>query len=206
MEAWWEGISTLNKVFVCSAIVFTLLFIWQLIMTLWGVDSHGDGHFGDAASHSGLEAPTHGEIHEFGGDAFTLLSTRSIFAFCTLFSWAGSIYLATGTSLLLTLIYSFIWGALAMVGVSLILHFLLRMQEQGNVSVAWALGDKGTVYINIPADGTGKVRLLIKGIMRMVNARSANGAPIMAGARVKVVGVVDQNTLEVVELWNPEAE
>ena len=41
METWWEGISTVNRVFLCSAVVFTLLFVWQLIMTIWGVDSHG---------------------------------------------------------------------------------------------------------------------------------------------------------------------
>ncbi len=206
METWWDGISTTNKVFVCSAIVFTLLFVSQLIMSLWGVDSDGDGDVGDAGFHGDLGDLNPGEVHELGSVAFTLLSTRSIIAFGTLFSWAGSIYLATGKSILVTLIYSFIWGALAMVGVSLILRFILRMQEQGNVSVAWALGEKGTVYINIPSDGYGKVRLNIKGIMRIVNARSANGTPIMAGAMIKVVGVVNQNTLDVVELWNPEGE
>ncbi|MEI6134841.1 MAG: hypothetical protein WCP72_07690 [Desulfomonile sp.] len=40
-----------------------------------------------------------------------------------------------------------------MLGVSLILHFLLRMQEQGNASAWWALVEQGTVYINIPLDG-----------------------------------------------------
>jgi len=91
METWWEGISTLNRVFVCSAVVFTLLFIWQLIMTILGVDSHGGGHPGDADIHSGLESPIHYEVHNFGGDIFTLISTRSILAFGTLFSWSGAL-------------------------------------------------------------------------------------------------------------------
>jgi len=206
MDTWWEGITTLNKVFVCSAVVFTLLFVWQIIMTLLGVDSHGGSHFGGAGLNSGMEAPIHYEVHEFSGDAFTLISTRSILAFGTLFSWAGALYLADGTSILLTLVYSVIWGAIAMLGVSLILHFLLRMQEQGNVSVSWALGEQGTVYISIPANGPGKIRLMMKGVMSIINACGKNGSPIMAGTRVKVINILNQNTVEVIELWSPEVE
>lgn len=204
MEAWWEGISTLNKVFVCSAVIFTLLFVWQLMMTMWGVDSHGGGHPGETDIHSALESPIHYEVHDVGGDAFTLISTRSILAFGTLFSWSGALYLAEGTSILLTLLYGLIWGSLAMLGVSLILHFLLRMQEQGNASAWWALGEKGTVYINIPSDGPGKVRLMVRGVMSILNARSQNGRPILEGSSVKVVNILNPNTVEVIELKNPE--
>jgi hypothetical protein len=87
-----------------------------------------------------------------------------------------------------------------MLGVSLILHFLLRMQEQGNASAWWALGEKGTVYINIPVDGSGKVRLMVRGVKSIVNARSQNGSPIIEGTRVKVVNIVNPNTVEVIEL------
>lgn len=200
MEAWWDGISILNKLFVCSAVVFTMLFVWQLAMTIWGFDSHGEVHTGDADIHSALNSPIHYEIHDSAGEAFTVVSTRSILAFLTLFSWAGSLYLSDGTPILLTLFYSLIWGALAMFGVSSILHLLLRMQEQGNASAWWALGEQGTVYINIPPDGLGKVRLMVRGVMSMVNARSQNGMPIIEGSRVKVVNILNQNTVEVIEL------
>lgn len=200
MEAWWEGISILNKLFVCSAVVFTMLFIWQMVMTVWGFDSHGEFHTGDTDIHSALNSPIHYEVHDSAGEAFTVVSTRSILAFGTLFSWSGSLYLSDGTPILLTLAYSLMWGALAMLGVSCILHLLLRMQEQGNASAWWALGEQGTVYINIPPDGLGKVRLMVRGVMSMVNARSQNGMPIIEGSRVKVVNVLNQNTVEVIEL------
>ena len=200
MEAWWEGISTLNKLFVCSAVVFTMLFVWQLVMTIWGFDSHGEIHAGDADIHSALNSPIHYEVHDSAAEAFTVVSTRSILAFGTLFSWSGFLYLLDGTPILLTLIYSLFWGALAMFGVSSILHLLLRMQEHGNASAWWALGEQGTVYINIPPDGLGKVRLMLRGAMSMVNARSQNGMPIAEGSRVKVVNVLNQNTVEVIEL------
>ncbi len=32
-----------------------------------------------------------------------------------------------------------------MVGVSVIFHFMLSMQESGNISLWWAIGEEGTV-------------------------------------------------------------
>jgi hypothetical protein len=104
----------------------------------------------------------------------------------------------------MAILYSFLWGSLAMVGVSVILRFLLGMQEQGNVSAAWALGEQGTVYINIPQNGAGKVRLMIRGVMTVMNARSADGSPINVGTKVNVVNIYNQNTVEVKESWNTE--
>lgn len=204
METWWEGISTLNRVFICSAIVFSLLFVWQIIMTAVGVGSHDAGHFGGSDIHGDLNAPIHYEVNEFAPDAFTLLSVRSILAFATIFSWSGAIYLADNTPVFYAIVYSFIWGFLAMLGVSLVLHFLLGMQEQGNVSAAWAIGEEGAVYINIPQDGLGKARLMIRGVVTFMNARSKSGSPIAAGTRIKVVNILNQNTVEVIELWESE--
>lgn len=204
METWWEGISTLNRVFICSAIVFSLLFVWQIIMTAMGVGSHDAGHFGGSDVHGDLNAPIHYEGHEFSPDAFTLISVRSVLAFATIFSWSGAIYLAENTAVFFATVYSFIWGFLAMLGVSLILHLLLGMQEQGNASAAWAIGEEGVVYINIPQDGPGKARLMIRGVMTVINARSKNGSPIAAGTRIKVVNILNQNTVEVIELWDSE--
>lgn len=204
METWWEGLSTLNRFFVCSATVFSILFIWQIITTAAGVDTHDAGHSGGSDIHGDLSAPIHYEVHEFSADAFTLISVRSMLAFATIFSWSGAIYLSEGTSVIFALIYSFVWGALAMFGVSLILHFLLRMQEQGNVSAAWAIGEEGVVYINIPANGIGKVRLMVRGVMSIINARSRNASPIIEGTKVRVVNIINQNTVEVIELWDSE--
>jgi hypothetical protein len=199
MESWWEGITTLNKAFAVSTAVFTLFFLWQLIMTLWGVDSSG-AHHGDMAAHSGTDAPGHYGDHDVGGEAFTLISIRSILAFATLFSWAGTLYLSSGTHILWAILYSLLWGAAAMVGVSVIFHFMLSMQESGNISLWWAIGEEGTVYLNIPAGGTGKVRIMVKGVMSIISAGTRDGLPLNEGTKIKVVDVVNQNTIEVIAL------
>ncbi len=206
METWWAGISAINKVFVCSAVVFTLLFVWQIIMTLVGADTHSPGHFGDSDVYGDLNAPIHYEAHEYNVEGFTIISVRSVLAFATIFSWSGTLYLSEGTPIILALLYSFLWGAAAMIAVALVLHLLLRMQEQGNVSAAWAIGEEGSVYISIPADGIGKIRIMVRGVISVINARGKNGAAIEAGTRVKVVNIINQNTVEVIQLWNLEVQ
>ncbi|MBI4965146.1 MAG: NfeD family protein [Desulfomonile tiedjei] len=210
MESWWLGLSLLNKAFVISALAFTVLFLWQIVIMIMGMDTdahahigaegvdHGDfGHAGDSGGESG---------HEYGGEAatFTFVSIRSIIAFGTLFSWAGALYLATGVSAILAILYSAAWGLVAMFAVSYVLYWLLSQQERGNASVWTAIGEEGTVYMDIPEGGTGKIRVMVSGAISFVNARSRDGGPLTSGAEVRVVGVVNDNTVEVEGIRNPE--
>jgi hypothetical protein len=51
--------------------------------------------------------------------------------------------------------------------------------------------------MDIPERGTGKVRVMVKGVMKFVNARTTSGQPLAAGTTVRVVGIIDDNTIEV---------
>ena len=84
MEAWWEGLTLFNKGFAVAAVFFSVLFAWQFLGALLGL--HGDSH-GDAG---------HADQHDSDGVSFTLISVRSVLAFGTLFSWAGTLYLMSG--------------------------------------------------------------------------------------------------------------
>jgi hypothetical protein len=200
MEAWWEGLSVLNKVFAISALAFTVAFLVQLIMTVLGMDAQGHGDLGGGDIH----AP---DVHDFSHDAglddgsygvtLTFLSVRSIMAFGTLFSWAGALYLAAGTSPILAIFYSVLWGLAGLFTVSFLMYWLLRMQEEGNVPLWKAIGEEGTVYMDIPEGGAGKVRILRGGTICFINARSRSGEPLLAGTKIKAVGTLDERTLEV---------
>lgn len=197
MEGLWDSLSSLNKAFVLGAVVFSFLFLWQIIIAFLGLDLDSDTQL----DHGDLPAADH-DIHQAdhdvaSGAAFTVISLRSILAFGTLFTWAGSLYLARGTSVPLALFYSFLWGFGAMIAVSYLFYQLLKMQEVADSSVASALGEEATVYITIPAGGLGKVRVLVRGVMSFVNARARDGEDIPAGTKVRVISVVTPNTLEV---------
>lgn len=199
MEAWWEGLSALNKVFAIFALAFSVAFIVQMIMMVLGLDAHGHDIGGSDIHAVDMHDVGHASDADHGGPGVTLtfLSVRSIMAFGTLFTWAGTLYLATGTSLILAIIYSVLWGLAGLFAVSFLLYWLLRMQEIGNVPLWKAVGEEGTVYMDIPEEGTGKVRILCGGTICFVNARSKSNKPLLAGTPVKAVGTLDARTLEV---------
>jgi membrane protein implicated in regulation of membrane protease activity len=239
MEAWWQGLSALNKFFVCGAAFFSFFFAWQLISTLLGLDldGHGDagadihGDFdtvdGDVSGDMGgvdgdlspdamdAEADTSGHVvhgegghhgPQFDGDVtFSLVSLRSLIAFGTLFCWSGTLYLMGGTSAALALVYSFLWGLAAMLLVSYLLYKLVQLQEVGNVSLT-AIGEEGTIYLNLPAHGVGTVRVLVGGAISYVKARSKAGIPMEAGVKVIVTGLIDDNTVEVDSMKTEKGE
>jgi len=210
MEAWWQGISALNKFFAMSALAFTLLFVWQIVLMVLGMDADGHSHMGGEGvdhgdfGHTGETAGDHVHGHSDAAITFTLVSIRSLIAFGTLFSWAGTLYLASGTSAILAILYSIAWGAAAMFVVSYVLYWLLRQQELGTASIWTAIGEEATVYMNIPQDGVGKIRVMVSGAISFVNARSRDGSPVLAGTKVRVVRVVDDAILEVEAIVNPE--
>ncbi len=197
MEAWWEGLTFLNKAFAISALAFSAALLVQIVMMLLGME---------AGSHADVDGAGFHDIHDVHGPdadhaaigvAFTFVSIRSLIAFGTLFSWAGTLYLAGGIHAILAIAYSFLWGLGGMFAVSVLLYYLVRMQETGNLDLWNAIGETGTVYMNIPADGAGKVRVKVDKTLCFVNAQSKTGAPVLAGTGVKVVGVIDPRTIEV---------
>jgi hypothetical protein len=102
----------------------------------------------------------------------------------------------SGAGIVLAIIYSFAWGVAAMFIVSYLVFKLVQLQETGTATVWSAIGEEG-VYLNLPAGGLGKVRVMVSGVISYVNARSRGGESLTAGTKVRVVGVIDDNTLEV---------
>ena len=205
MESWWVGLSFLNKAFAVSAVTFTVLFLWQIVAVLIGMDTDTHGPAGAGGiDHGGDSGGDHATGHGADAVTFTFVSIRSVIAFGTLFSWAGTLYLASGTPAILAIVYSAVWGLIAMFAVAFMLYWLLRQQEWGNASVWTAIGEEGTVYMDIPDQGTGKIRVLVSGAISFVNARSHDGNALAAGTKVRVVGVVNDNTVEVEGIRNME--
>jgi membrane protein implicated in regulation of membrane protease activity len=114
-----------------------------------------------------------------------------------MFSWAGTIYLYNGNSLISSVIYSLIWGFVGMFLVSYVIYKLLKFQETGNSTVWTAIGEDATVYMDIPENGTGKVRVLVSGAISFIDAKGSQGRAIPSGTHVRVVHVLDEKTLEV---------
>jgi hypothetical protein len=204
MQEWWESLTTLNQCFYVAAAFFSVFFVWQLIAALIGLsggedadaaDAHGLDHGTDVGSHE-----FHHGAHSDAADtmaAFRLLSVRSILAFCTLFTWAGAMYLQNDKPIAWALLYALLWGGAAMVIVASILHFMRRMTETGTMRLASCVGSEGMVYLNIPAGGVGEARVTVSGTVQNLKARGAGGSALSAGTPIVVTRLLAADTIEV---------
>lgn len=178
-----------------------------------GADFHADM---DADLASGADVPHGVDLHVSTGDemdaadmsvhtidtvaSFKVISIRSIIAFGTLFSWAGGLYLMQSVPVPRAMIYSLLWGLAGMIVVSAIFYLMRRMTETGNVRLATCVGQPGTVYMDIPAGGAGKVRTLVSGMVSFVHARAAGGKALASGTPVTVKRLLDATAVEVEEV------
>ncbi len=203
IASWWSSLSAMNQWFYVAAAFFSVFFIWQLISALLGlggehggldhdvttqVDTMGDHGAGDATAAEDAAATV---------DIFRLLSFRSVLAFFTMFTWAGALYLNSGTRISLAFLYSTLWGLVAMVIVGFLMNFIRKLTESGNINLSGSVGACGTVYVNIPAGGMGEVRLPVSGVVRTVRARVTGDRELKAGSPVRVHRVLGPNLVEV---------
>jgi len=210
MIEWWTNLTALNQVFYVLAGLFSLVFLWQFIATVIGL---GGGELEVNAGHADVDfaghfhADAHVEVDSIEGHsaadaaetiaAFRLLSIRAILAFCTLFTWAGALYLDGGKSVERSLLYAALWGLGAWLVITLLVNWMRKLTETGTLDLRTCVGATGTVYLNIPAAGQGEVRVLVSGVVKLVKARGAGGAELKAGTPVRVARLLNGTTVEV---------
>jgi membrane protein implicated in regulation of membrane protease activity len=212
MITWWSGLTPLNQLFWVLVVFFTTLFVWQIVASFTGlvaeggadadgdVDLGGDLADGDGSAPADLDGDADGDLTEDTSGLFTfrLLSLRSALAFLTLFSWAAALYLGNDISYWRAFLLAALWGLAGMVAVAAFFWALPRLAEEGTMDVSRAVGETATVYVTVPREGTGQVRVLVGDRVSYLRARSASGRALKPGTPVRVVRV-DGAVLEVEE-------
>jgi hypothetical protein len=177
-----------------------------------------DGHAGDGdadADHSDADHPSdprhHGSARDddlsdhvaHGSTAAALwrglASRRSVVSFLTLFSWAGALYLQAGRGAPFALGAGAAWGLLGSVLVAAVYLGIRHLQSPGErFALGEVVGEEGTVYLRIPPDGRGQVRVRVAGRWQVVHARTAGGAALRENTPVFVTRALDDRTVEVI--------
>lgn len=203
MTGWWSEIPTFEKIFWYFAVPFSVVFILQLIMTFIGMgDAEVDADDFDLDDFD----PDDADFYE--GDSatgvFQFFTVRNFIAFFTVFGWTGITMSRAGASPFVTLLVAAIAGAMIMFVVAALFYFMMRLTEQGNMDIKYAVGLTGKVYIPIPAEGNGlgKIHITFQGAFRELDAVSLD-EPISTGTLVRVIDTMDSNVL-VVEKTNKE--
>jgi hypothetical protein len=104
-----------------------------------------------------------------------------------------------GLGLIVAIPLAVVAGLAAMVGTAAVVRSMLRLEDDGTVSIHGAVGATGHVYLTIPGDrkGAGKVTLTLQN--RTVEYQAVtSAAPLPTGAPIMVVDVVGPDTVDVV--------
>ncbi len=156
-----------------------------------GIDTTGDGQ---PDVFPGSDAPDPGAQHAHGLHWFTF---RGIVAFLCIGSWTAIATLDSGLHPGWSATIALLTGALAMFLVAWLMKKALKLQQSGNLDMRNAIGQVGEVYLTIPADGKGKVTVIVQERLMDFDAVS-DRAPLENGRQVRVVGIAPGDVLVVV--------
>ena len=193
MLEWWNSLELFDKVIWSIALVSSLIFVIQSIMTFLGADS--DGSLSDVDADMGGVDVADGDASD--GSGANLYTFRNLVVFCLGFGWTTILLGAEIQSFSLLLFIAVLVGAAMVAMVFYLFKFLSSMQQSGTINVfKCAAGCTGTAYLAIPArrSGEGIVQITINNSVREYRAVT-DGDAIPTGSPVTVIEAVDSNIL-----------
>lgn len=189
ITGWWNALDSFEKIIWAIALVFSLLFLVQTIMSFVGGDSSDTDSIGDSDE-------AIGDDDGVGTQYFTI---KNLIAFFTMFGWAGIAAYSSGYGKSISIVIALLAG-LAMVALMiLLLRNVGRLKESGTMEISNAVGKLGETYLPIPAknDGTGKVRITIQNSLHELKAITDDEVTIPTGKMVKVLRILNNEILVV---------
>ncbi len=180
----YQSMDTWMQVFWGCAIVGSIIFIIQMVLTLIGMDSSDMDVDFDG-----------GDTMDLGG-GISLFSIKNFVNFIVGFGWAGVCFNGAIKNMwLLTFIA-------VLVGVGFVLMFFFikkqtkKLEHNGAFNIEDCIGKTVDVYLRIPAqrEGKGKVQVSINGSVQEFDAMT-DGEAFSSGRKVTVVSVIDGSTV-----------
>lgn len=214
MVAWWDSLSVLMKTLYCIAIPASLVFVIQLLLSIFGgldggadVDFDGQADF-SATVDGNMDLHPNVDIHDashVGGDTHSAMdigdhadfkigrmyTVQGIVAFLVVMSWSAIVFLNTTGSAFLALGLGVLFGLIAMYAVARLIYTSRRLAEEGTLNLKNAIGTLGKVYIPVLPNSAavGKVMINIQGRYTECNAATEGDEALQTGTLIRVVDV-----------------
>jgi hypothetical protein len=198
-------------VYLIALLVGGTVLLLQFLLGLLGMGDHHDASSGsDFHDVGGHDMPGHdvgghdAHAHDAGHDSYitwfaSVLTFRTVVAAIAFFGVGGLSAIEAGLDPLLAGAVALAAGLGALLLVASLMRALGNLRSDGTVRIHRAVGQTGTVYLGIPANkaGAGKVTLNLQN--RTVEYQAiTRQQELPTGTKVKVVGVVSSDTVEVV--------
>ena len=179
---WWNGLAFSLQVFWSIGVCGLLLVLFQGLLSLVA------GHHGDLQ----LDA------HETHGTGY--LSLKTVSALFIGLGFGGAIFSQNGFPILVAAVGGLIIGILIATLYLVLMNALHRLRSDGTALLWEAIGQRGRVYMRIPANeaGPGEIQVGFGG--RFMNVKAfTRGPELLPGADVLVISVHGENALEVAQ-------
>lgn len=184
----------MSTIFLVAAAFGGAVLLLQLLLGLIGL---GGGHdisvAHDLGAHDGIV-----------DDGLQLLTVRGVAAALTFFGIGGMAMLAAGTGNVIASLVGVAAGTAVAFAVAVVMRQLGRLESDGVIRMEAAIGLPAVVHVGLPDGGAGKVILTLQDRLLELKAVSLDG-DIPTGTNVTVVGLTDDDTLEVVRTPEPGA-
>ncbi len=208
MDAFFQSLSALEKVYLAAAVFGGSLFAHMPTIQLRGAGDQGVGEGGAAEGDaSGVDGHVDGDVHadgdahahDVGDPSFKVLSVQGISAFSLVAGLTGlGLIRDLGLPEWASVVGATLTGAALVAVMKRVFRIFLGFRASGTLDLNQALAEEGEVYLGIPAGGEGQVQIAVQGRLRVVDATADDGSAIPTGTRVRVVDVVDARLLRVV--------
>jgi len=199
------NLSWIEIIYWGSTIIGGTLFILRTIMMLIGGGLGGEDFDADIDTNFDADFDPDLDFDHTGTAAdsdfsFQLLSMQGLTAFFMMFGLVGLATLKAKVAIILSIGSGVLAGLFAVWVISLIFSQMKKLQSEGTLVIQNAVGVSGSVYLTIPKGGSGQVRVPVQGALKIFDAVSEDKHSIGTGEKVRVVGVVDNKTLNVEKL------
>jgi len=214
MAEYFASLTGMEKIYLGCAVFGGGMFVIRMVLMLLGagdtdmdtdagadvdLDAHADTHFD--IDHGGDYAGDHVAEHVGIDEGLRLLSVQGITAFVMMFGLTG--YAVSRSTALGSLFTLAVGGGVGLVGMWIVakgFSVMNRLQSSGNINIYDAMGEEGTVYLRIPAEGTGKVTVTVSGRLMVMDAVSHDRVDLQTGDRVSVAEVINGRLMSVRKL------
>ena len=179
----WSGLPAAQQVFFGIGLLAGVVSLILGVMSAVGLEHHDVVDLPDAI---GWDAG--------GGGIFSI---NPLTGFLLGFGWAGGIDLGSGLGILVAIAIAVGSGLSVMGLVVALLRLILGMRSDGTARISDTLHESGTVYVTVPPDrqAGGQVTVHFRGRQETYMALNRSNRPITSGERVRVVEVLDSQTV-----------
>jgi len=194
---WFQGLDPTLRVYWGIAIITSIVFLIQMVLTLIGLgDTDSDVDFGGADVDGDVSfGDGNGETMDTGG-AIQLFTIRNFVNFLLGIGWGGVCFWNTIPNKFLLALVALLCGC-ALVGAFVVMYRqLMKLESSGSYRIQDSVGQACDVYIPIPASrsGQGKVQISFSGSVQELPAMT-EGEALPSGTKVRVKQVLENSIL-----------